>query len=688
MKAAREPAPDVARARALGAVALAASLLVTGCGPDDSPYFGTTQRKGKSPSVFYLNSGGEPELIDPGRVGEAIGSLLVSHIFEGLSVYHPRDGHATQGVAMAWDKSDDNRLFRFHLRPEAVWSDGKRVTARDFAYAWARVLRPSTASHASASLYALLNGELFSRGQLLVTRSRTEVRSAPGDGAAVVQTLPADAAVRVLKSEGEYAQISLHDRLPTFDPARPPPPEKQGPPQPLGFVRVKDLDERASVLGLRAVGDDVLEIEAERPVPYFADLTCYASLSPMREDIVEPLVKKSGLDAVNRPENLVSNGAYGFGEWKFHYEINAVKSPTYWRASEIKLERVVWMMVDDYRSTLNLYKAGDLDYLGDNTSIPLEVTPFLVKKKDFHRWMTLNTYWYEINTKKPPLDDVRVRRALDLAIDKAQLVLRVTRAGQIPATHFVPDLTGSGYSAAAEADRKAGRDPFSGPGMDFDPPRARALLKEAGYEVVEENGAYKARGLPPIEILYNTHEGHKAIGVAIQDYWRRHLGVTVSLRNEEWKVMLKTRDQRNFQIMRGGWAAEYDHPGTWLDTFLSYSPQNNTGYVDPELDQMLKDAAAIADPAQSIARYRAAEKRAVDAMTRIPLYFYTRSVLVKPWVKGFYPNGRNVHLAQWMWIDESGSPENRPAAEPREYPPPGKFVASPSPPPPPPEPAP
>ncbi len=668
-----------ARTGALLAFALGASLLSAGCGEDDSPYFGTTRRAGKSPSVLYLNAAAEPALIDPGRVGEAIGSLFVSHVFEGLSVYHPKDAHATQGVAVAWDKSDDNRFFRFHLRPEAVWSDGKRVTARDFAYAWARVLRPSTASNSTALLFVLLNGELFAKGQLKVTRNRTEVRGAAADGAPVVQILPAGAAVRILKTEGEYAQIALHDRLPTFDPAHPAPPEQQGPPMALGFVLAKELDERASVLGVRAVGDDVLEIEAERPVPYFADLTCYAALSPMREDVIEPLVKKSGLDAVNRPENLVTNGAYSFGEWKFHYEINTVKSPTYWRAPEVKLDRVVWMMVEDARSTLNLYKAGDLDYLGDNTSVPLEVMPFLSKKKDFHRWMILNSYWFELNTKKPPLDDVRVRRALDLAIDKARLVESVTRAGQIPATHFVPDLTGSGYSAAAEADRKAGKDPFAGPGMDFDPARARALLKEAGFEIIEEAGGYKAKGFPPIEILYNTHEGHKAIAVAVQDFWRRHLGVTTSLRNEEWKVMLKTREQGDFQIARGGWSAEYNHPSAFLDTFLTISPANNTRYVDPEYDRLIRDAAATSDATESIAKYRLAEKRAVDAMARIPLYFYTRSTLVKPWVKGFYPNVRNVHLAQWMWIDESGSQENRPAAEPREYPPPGRFVAQPAP---------
>lgn len=651
-------------------------MIAIGCDDKDSPNFGATRRIGKSPSVFYVNAGGEPELIDPGRANELIGTLFVSHIFEGLTVYDPRDGHPVQGVARAWDRSDDNRLFRFYLRPEARWTDGKRVTARDFVYAWTRVLRPSTASKAAAVLYPILNGEWLARGQLKVTKRPVEIRASAGGAGDIVKTIPAGTAVRALKTEKEYSQIAIHDRLPTFDPSRAPAPESGAPPTPLGYVLSADLEEGTSLLGLRAVGDDVLEVETERPVPYFTQLTCYSALSPMREDIVEPLVAKAGLDAVNRPENLVGNGPYTFGEWKFHYEITTLKSPTYWRAPEVKIDKVVWTVVEDAKSSLNLYKTGELDYIGDNTSIPLEVVPFLTSKRDFRRFTTLSVYWYELNTKRPPLDDVRVRKALDLAIDKASLVERVTKGGQLPATHFVPDITGSGYSVAAEADKAAGKDPFSGPDSDYSPERARALLKEAGYEITKEGDGLTARGFPPVEILYNTSEGHKSIAVAVQDFWRRNLGVTASLRNEEWKVMMKTRDAREFQIVRGGWLGEYDHPGSWMDTFLSYSPQNNTGYVDPETDRLIREAAATPGEAQSMARYREAEKRVVAARTRIPIYFTTRSTLVRPWVKGFYPNGRNMHLAQWMWIDESGSPDNRPAAEPREMPPPGKFAAA------------
>jgi oligopeptide transport system substrate-binding protein len=658
--------------------ALALPFGAAACGADDSPYFGTDRRPPRSPTTFYVNATTEPVSIDPARTSEMVGTVFISHLYEGLSVYDPRDAHATQGVAMAWEKSDDNRLFRFHLRPEAVWSDGKRVTADDFVFAWSRTLSPALGASSAADLYVVLNAEPYSRGLLLVTRGAAPVREGASEGAAVKLTLAPGTAVRVLKKEGDYSLVAAHDRLPTFDPDRPAPvPDaKAPPPAPLGFVRTADLEQSPSVLGIRAVGDDVLEVEAEGPAPYFLDLTCAASLSPLRRDVVAPLDAAGKRDALNRPEGLIHNGAFTIDEWKFHYEITMSKNPTYWRARDMKIDRAVWMMVEDYRSTLNLYKAGELDYVGDNAALPPEILPFVSGKKDFVHSRLLGTYFYVFNVTKPPVDDVRVRRALNLAIDKQQLIDRVTRGKQIPATHYVPDYTGSGYAEQVEADRKAGKDPFSGAGFDFDPDRARALLREAGYEVVQEGLEFKARGFPPLELLYNTNEGNRAIAVAVQDFWRKNLGVTASLRNEEWKVMLKNLEEGNFQVARASWLAVYNHPETFLDLFLSYSPQNQTRWADPEFDSLVREAASTKDLADSIRKFRDAEKRAVDAMPRLPLYFYTRNTVVKPWVHGFYPNPRNMHQLQWLWIDEHASGENRPAFPPLEYAPPGRFVKS------------
>ncbi|MBK8256358.1 MAG: hypothetical protein IPK82_27275 [Polyangiaceae bacterium] len=382
-----------------GILGAALGLGAAGCSDSGDPYFGTAVRKGKSPSTFYVNLGVEPEFVDPGRASEAAGTLLVSHLFEGLGVYDPKDAHPTQGVAYTWEKSDDNRLFRFHLRKEARWSDGKPVTAHDFVFAWTRVLDPLLASRAATVLHALLNGEVYQRGQLKVTREKVPVRDGVSADARVVDTLEPGTLVRILKTEGELSQVARHERRPAFDPAKTPAPEVANPSS-VGFVKSSDLHFDSSVLGVRATDDYTLEIEAERPTPYMLDLTCYSALSPMRRDVVEPLTAKGKVDALNRPENIVGNGPYSIADWKFRYEIVMQKNPAYWRANEVKIDRVVWMMMEDYKSTLNLYKAGDLDYIGDTAAIPVDAMPWVENKKDFVRSQYLAVAWYDLNLKK------------------------------------------------------------------------------------------------------------------------------------------------------------------------------------------------------------------------------------------------------------------------------------------------
>jgi oligopeptide transport system substrate-binding protein len=766
--------------RVLHGCALAFGALALGCATqDDGAYFGTTTRVGKAHDTFYVNGAGEPEYLDPGKISDTLSSALGMQLFEGLIKYDPRDDHPVQGVATHWDQSDDNRIFRFYLRPEAKWSDGKPVTAHDFAYAWKRVLRPSTASRSAANLYPLKNGELFSKGRLKVTKADTALRAEPVDGAAEVAKLPKgsqllilgrspvlvatsiqplrevpqgrvvtrgkpdpkkgtpeemtfggahpaqkasgpgwrDAVVRVTRAvrgvdcDGEadhwfeirrgdergylpgcalkpakektFALVKPYPAKPTFtvSPQAPAQDSPDGTKEVTGFVPESELVSDDGVVGVRATDDRTLEVELEQPTPYFIDLTAHTTLYPVRRDVIEPFEARGEADLWFRPENIVTNGPYALESWKFRYEITMKVNPFYWRADKIRTRRLVFIQVEQYHPTLNLYWAGDIDSIGDNVSLPPEYMPIVEKKKDFSRTNFLAIYWFELNTRKPPLDDVRVRRALNLATDKKQLITAITRGGQTPATHYVPDFTGLGYADRVEADRAAGTDPFAGPEHEHNPQRARELLKEAGYEVVKHGDGFRASNFPPLELLYNTNEAHRAIAVAMQDMWKRHLGVSVTLRNEEWKVMLKNYRDGNFQIMRFGQVADYNHPNSFLESFFAGNPQNQTGWSSTEFDETVQKAAREPDPNKSIQLYREAEKVAVAGMSRIPLYFYTRSNLVKPWVKGFWGSRRNVHHMEFFWIDpdwQKGAP-NVPAFLPLELPKPGRIGPPPAP---------
>lgn len=664
---------------ARAAMALAAALIAAApaCQKDEpGAYFGTAERHGKDFTTFYVNASAEPEFLDPGKSNDTASGVLIYQMFEGLTSYAPGDLHATQGAATRWDRSDDNRIFRFHLRPEARWSDGKPVTAHDFEYAWKRALRPATASTSATNLHVIKNAELFNLGKLKALREGAVVRAEPREDApAAAAALPAGSFVVVLKSAGGFAQIAPHRGLPTYDPGAPAA-DAAAQPAPVGFVAEKDLVEDDRAVGVRAAGDGVLEVELERPTPYFTDLTGVATFMPVRRDVVEPFEKRGEADLWFRPGNIVVNGPYILDEWKFRYEITMKRNPAYWDRDRLKIHRIVWLSVEQVHPAMNLYKTGELDYLGDNSSLPTEYMVPVSTKKDFHRYETLGSYWYEFNVTRPPVDNPLVRRALNLAVDKKQIIDRILRAGQRVATHYVPDYTGSGYAEQVAEDQQRGADPFTAPEVTFNPERARALLKEAGYPVVEEDDGYRAQGFPPLEVLYNTHEGHRAIAVAVQDMWRRHLGISVTLRNEEWKVMLKSVRDGHYQIARFGWNGEYNHPHSWMATFLTGSPQNRTGWSDKEFDDLIRTAAATADPKESIRLYRKAEARAVAGMAKLPFYFYTKSTLLKPWVKGFRGNPRGMQLVKWLWLDpgwrESTSDEV--AIPGLDLPPPGRLL--------------
>ena len=654
----------------------AAILGLCACSSEDaSPYFGAISRAGKDPRTFYVNNVSEPEYLDPGKCNDTLSGALIAQLFEGLTGYDPRDGHPVQGVAVSWDRSDDNRLFRFHLRDDARWSDGVKVTAHDFEYAWRRVLRPSTASKSVANLYTLKNGELFSQGKLKALRRDLALRAAPTAAAPTSGLLRKGTFLHILLVEKGWARVERWSALPTYSP-RPP---AAAPPAAEGFVLEGELVEDDSILGVRASDARTLDVELERPTPYFLRLTSYHTLCPVRRDLIEAFEHRGDPDLWTRPESLVSNGPYVLDQWAFRYEITMRKNSHYRFAEQMKIDRIVWLEVEEYHATMNLYKTGEIDYLGDNLLPPAEYMPTLSKKRDFLRNDYLAVQWYELNTRKPPLDDARVRRALNLAIDKQTLVDKVQRGGELAATHYVPDFTGLGYSAQVKADRLAGSDPFSGPGLEFDPDRARALLAEAGYPVVMESDGFRASGFPSLEVVYNNNEGHQKAAVAIQDMWKHFLGISVQLRSEEWKVMLNRYHEGQFQIIRLGWTADYDHPQTFLEQFLSENPQNQSGWGDPRFDEALKQAAANAEPVESIRLYRKAEAMALAAMPRLPLYFDTRSTLVKPWVKGFWGSALNPHLVQYLWIDLDWkrNPTNEPAYLPVELPQPGRITVDP-----------
>jgi len=400
-------------------------------------------------------------------------------------------------------------------------------------------------------------------------------------------------------------------------------------------------------LGVRALDDLTLEVVLEDPLPYFLSFLTFYSFMPIPRHLLADLDRR-GIDQAlwTRPEHIVSNGPYRMTEWKFRQRMVFERNPRYWDAANVRLDRVRVAMVESYTTALNMYAAGELDWPGSNTSLPAEFLDHLAGFEDFRRHPYLASYYFWINTKAPPLDSLPLRRALALAIDREALVRHVTRGGQIPSADLVPDGV-AGY-------RALGR-PL------FDPAEARRLLAEAGYA----SGA----DVPPIILTYNTSEGHKQVAEAVQQMWKEVLGVTVELENQEWKVFLSTAELNDFQLCRMGWTGDYADPFTFLELLTTACGNNHSNWSDPAYDRLLAEANREPDPAVRLARFREAEALALAAQPLIPLYTYTRSQLVKPYVRGIWGNQQDRHPWKYIWIDEAapaGGASDPPPPSPRE----------------------
>jgi len=383
-------------------------------------------------------------------------------------------------------------------------------------------------------------------------------------------------------------------------------------------------------VGVTALDDLTLQVTLSERTPYFIQLMDHYSTFAVHRATIEKFGKATDrFTRWTRVENIVSNGAFRLSEWKLNRRIAVKKSDTYWDRDNVKLNGVVYYPTENIVSEERMFRVGQLHY---TQSIPLDKIPVYqaMENTPYVQAPYLGTYFYLINTKRPPVDDVRVRKALSMAIDRDKLNSSVLQNSNVPAYSITPPGT-LGYQPPKL--------------FDYDVDKARQLLADAGYP----NG----EGWPGLELVYNTSESHRKIAVALQQMWKDALNIEVTISNQEWKVYLDSVTQMEFDIARRGWIGDYVDPNNFLDLYLTGGGNNNTGFADPRYDEMiLKLAPQAKTREERFAIFQAAETMLMEQMPILPIYTYTSKHLIHPSVKGLPSNLMDSLNLKYVWLDQ------------------------------------
>ncbi len=360
--------------------------------------------------------------------------------------------------------------------------------------------------------------------------------------------------------------------------------------------KIKD----ASLVGVRAPDKFTVRVELNRPTAFFLDLCAL----PVFYVVPQQTIEKYG-DRWLMAKPLPSSGPYELAFWRLNDKVRLKKNPLYWDATNTQSEIIDLLPIGSPTTALNLYESGQADIVWDKELVPVELLDVLLKRPDFHTFNYLATYFIRFNVTKKPFDDPRVRRALALAVDRERIVKKITKAGEQPASHLVPDGTAN----------------YTSPdGLDYNPQAAKKLLAEAGYP--------EGRGFPQFDYIFNAPAGgagkiHESIAIELQQMWRDGLGIQMNLRQVEWKVYLSSLSHLDYEVARASWIGDYNDAQTFLGMFTSDDGNNRTGWKNPRYDGLIQEANGQTDLKKREKIFQQAESLLVhDEAPVIPLFFY------------------------------------------------------------------
>ena len=607
-------------------------------------FFGKTVPPAKN--IFRYVTGDEPETLDPPLSTGQPEARIYMALYDGLVEYHPKNLRPIPALAERWDVNNDSSEFTFHLRRNARWSNGDPIDANDFVYSVRRAVSPELASRNAYLAAYIKYAEAYTAKQVFVKDPksgqfllRRDFEDDPTPEPLSSQPDPAaehEPSAEGSKPYGDAAhQQLMHSpmrlTLPGDEKARTKLLDKNA--KLKTAVAEKELvPVTAADLGVEALDQYIVRVSLVQPAPFFLGLLAHQVFRIVPRKAIEQYGSRW-----TEPEHIVTCGPFKVKSWRPYDHLVVERDPMYWDAATVKLDEIHFYPMADNPTIMNLYKVGEVDAVLNHT-VPNAWLDVVRTKKDYMDSVEATIDFLQINVTKPPMSDVRVRKAFNHAIDKNAWA--TWRKIVKPLTAFTPEGIFQGYPQPK--------------GDQFDPERARQLLAEAGFPVIKkDDGSYSCPSFPisEVEYIYNTQESNKSMAEWMQAQWKQNLGITVPLRNMDWKTFLNTRAKLEYKgFSRGGWSADYMDPFTFLSLFYT-GGESGTGWLDPKYVAMLDEANRMLDAQKRYDLLAQAEKYMLDAQPVIPIDTAAVNWVKKPYVKGMYPNPGGLFAWKYVYLE-------------------------------------
>lgn len=570
-----------------GFTLLALLIVEVGCflRPDSSRFYGRVAVP--RAQEFRWSDGGLPQVFDPAFAAAPPDTDAVRALFEGLTDYDPETLKPVPAVATRWESSDDARVWTFYLREDARWSTGAPVTAHDFVRSWQRTLKL---------------GDLAPHTELLnnIVGVKRTLASPPVPAAAEPAGKKNESRGR--PAHGRNGEVAGHAPAPAF--------------------------------GAEALNDHLLRVQLQRPNPNFPALVAHPVFRPVKVPEEDAWKKIAAAD-------LVSNGAFLLGKTASD-SVMLERADKYWGRSDVNLERVTFVGTRDPETALAAYHAGAIDAVTNAAFEPLALK-LLAPYADYHRTTYGALTYYSFNTAHRPFDDVRVREALAIAIDRERISSEEMGGATEPAHQFLPDAMAERQSEAVVARSST---------LDKDLIRARKLLAEAGYP----NG----QAFPPLRLLINRNDQQRQVAEAVASMWRANLNVETEIVVKTWDDYEAALRAGDYDLARRGMVMQTTDETTNINMLFAPEPGAllTPGGVIPGESPTVRTgrepttaAPASHEPSPERKPPVESEAEALRQVSAIPIYFACSSTLVKPYVSGFDSNALDAPSLKRVRID-------------------------------------